>query len=239
MLNDRNEALELLMDGGDDASSATLFGGDIQASQEKHVQPLPVVPKELPHRKGRLALCAIGVIGAGIALIIATDYFTPKRKALPPIAHQTHLPIRPTAAVTTTPTPTKPVVGASNLVEEKLDFSDEIPRLLARPVVPPVLVPDVSHQDIVRPIQKKTVPVATVKQKVTPSHAVDVSEKKAVEKSAVSILAVDATSKAELGQKLMTEYAVGDKLPSGETVLSVSKNGDVVTDMRIIKKGQN
>jgi hypothetical protein len=245
MLEQKNEALERLMDGGDDASSVNLFGKaiNVEARQASIPLAIPEDMKAKPIRKlkiRRVILC-LSLLTVGT---IATLIFWGESKRLvvrPPI-----LVNKPVETVKKTdPIPQQEAMAFPTPSTERIDL-DALKKLLDQSIGPNQKSTDAkrnidlsSKQKLMPVLKPQNVQTTTQIRKVIEPKIITLpnySGAASIENSPVN--KSDNVAKQIQPIQMVPPAVVGDKLSSGETVLSVSLNGDIVTDMRIIKKGQ-
>lgn len=259
-----NEILEKMMDSGV-FSSATLFG-EVELNTDDNVKPVnpPVdtMVKAPPLKAGvsaRKVSALLAVALAGGAFLnapyvlafgsgLAEKVFS--RPVASPTANQPArivsqpMPVATAPAVPQSlPTTAAPIAPQAVAVAPVNSQPQPAPVTIAPAMPQAVPVANQVAQVSLPPILPAT---PTIAHRPSPANVhiekakADIQSKKAAQqqvpdqKSAVKVV---PDSHPEPATTVKRAIAVNDKLSSGETVLSVSANGDVITDMRIIKKG--
>lgn len=254
MLDQKNEALERLMDGGDDASSANLFGTAINV--ETRQTPIPLAVPQTPKapqigklKIGRVILCVM-VLVLSVGAIAAQMFFV---KFKSPVVRSPILVQKPVEVIKQNePIPQKEVETMPAPSNEPIDL-EALKKVLDQSIISKVKVVD-TKSDMILEVPQKTPKIdLPPKQKLkTQNIRANTQIRKVVEpkiilpnysgaasiENSAAIKSDNVAKQIQVAQIAPPTLVAGDKLSSGETVLSVSINGDIVTDMRIIKKGQ-
>ncbi|MDO8728360.1 MAG: hypothetical protein Q7K26_00545 [bacterium] len=259
MLDTKNEALERLMDGGDDANSVNLFGKaiNVESRQSADVPSNHHTTKDSPVKKLRVRRVIFCVSIMLVSAVGALTLFHESKSVVVKAPLSIHRPVE--LVKKEIPNPVVEVSPVATSATGPIDL-DALKTLLDKSIVPKLKAIDANATSgLVSDVEKKTpkidlsyrpklvsvlkpqnTPVESLIRKVVePKVIILPANASAVSSESSSLNKPDnAMKQIQPIQLASAALSAGDKLSSGETVLNVSPNGDIVTDMRIIKKGQ-